>query len=218
MPIPTNRFLTGVLLMVLMPGGCSVYQKYGHGSIVKSKRDSTLQTPVVLPANAPSISQRFNPRTGPSNNDHRGFDILVPTRTPVLAAADGVVSQVRLSLLYGKQVMLDHDRGSGGFRLQTRYFHLTEQRVRAGESVRRGQLLGYSGMTGLAGMFPHLHFEVHKLNDADPAVASGFQDPQLFWVDGVGRVNCYDRTRAYPQTPAMLTYPVPCLGLEWQAP
>jgi len=217
MPVLNNRFLACFLLL-LLPVGCGVYHKHGHGKIVGSKLDSDLQTPVTLPANAPSISQRFNPRTGPSNADHRGFDILVPTGTPVLAAADGVVSQVRLSLLYGRQVMLDHDRGAAGFRLQTRYFHLTEQRVSAGESVRRGQLLGYSGMTGLAGMFPHLHFEVHRLSDTEPAAAAGFQDPQLFWVDGVGRVSCFDSSRAFPPTPAMLTYPVPCQGLKWRAP
>ena len=73
-------------------------------------------------------------------------------------------------------------------------------------------------MTGMAGLFPHLHFEVHKLSDTEPPSAVGFQDPQRFWVDGIGRVSCYDRSRSYPQTPVMLTYPAPCLGLEWQAP
>jgi len=215
---PIERNFSGLLLVALLLGGCSIYQKYGHGNVVNSRMERDRQTAVVLPANAPSISQRFNPRIGPSNTDHRGFDILVPARTPVLAAAGGVVSRVQLSLLYGKQLMLDHGRSVAGFRLQTRYFHMTERVVQAGEVVRRGQLLGYSGMTGLAGGFPHLHFEVHRLSDADSPVAVGFQDPQLFWVDGVGRVTCYDRTRAYPSTPAVLTYPVPCLGLDWRLP
>lgn len=213
---PRKKSIVLLLASVLLLSGCNVYQKYGYGYVVGSRRSVELQTPVELPQNAPSISQRFNPNTGPANTDHRGFDILVPTRTPVLAATDGVVSRVRLSLLYGKQIMLDHGPGAAGFRLQTRYFHLTEQLVREGQAVKRGQLLGYSGMTGLAGGFAHLHFEVHQLSNGEPAISLGYRDPQLFWVDGVGKISCYDRARDYPATPAALTYPVPCRGQAWQ--
>lgn len=199
-----------LLMSTLLLAGCGIYQKYGYGHVTKSKRDVELRTPVELPPNAPSISQRFNPASGPANTDHRGFDILVPTRTPVLAATDGIVSRVSLSLLYGKQIMLDHGRVEAGFRLQTRYFHLSEQLVRQGQAVKRGQRLGFSGMTGLAGMYPHLHFEVHRLSDDESAISLGYEDPQLFWVDGVGKISCFDPARAYPSAPAALTYPVPC--------
>ena len=216
MPIPTKRFAPGVFLLTLILSGCGVYQKYGYGRVVDSKLDPAEQTPVVLPVNAPSISQRFRPEKEPSKSDHRGFDILVPTGTPVLAPSDGVVSRVALSILYGKQVMVDHGIGAAGLRLQTRYFHLTERLVREGQAVRRGKLLGYSGMTGLAGGFPHLHFEVHRLGEAEPAIAVKVLDPQLFWVDGVGKITCYDKARSFPASPIALTYPVPCLGLDWQ--
>ncbi|MCP4471640.1 MAG: M23 family metallopeptidase [Gammaproteobacteria bacterium] len=63
------------------------------------------------------------------NNEHKGFDILVPSRTPVLAAAGGVVSRVQASVLYGRQVVIDHAATAAGYRIQTRYFHLSEQRV-----------------------------------------------------------------------------------------
>ena len=65
--------------------GCGVYQKYGCGRAADSGRGVELQTPVDLPQNAASISQRFDPTIGPAYNDYRGFDILVP----VLAAGDG---------------------------------------------------------------------------------------------------------------------------------
>lgn len=216
MRIPNQRPAIFVLLSTLVLSGCSIYQTYGHGKVANSRREPARQTPLVLPANAPSISQRFNPSFSPSNFDHRGFDILVPTGTPVLAATDGVVSRIALSILYGNQVMVDHGRSAAGFRLQTRYFHMTERLVQAGQAVQRGQLLGYSGMTGMAGLFPHLHFEVHRLSEAEPPQAIGFQDPQLFWVDGAGKIGCYDKTRRYATEPAALTYPVPCLGLAWQ--
>ena len=212
-----HKISTALLLAsMLLLGGCGVYQKYGYGLVADSRRSVELQTPVELPANAPTISQRYNPTIGPANIDHRGFDILVPARTPILAATEGVVSRVSLSLLYGKQVMLDHGPGAAGFRLQTRYFHMTERLVREGQVVKRGELLGFSGMTGLGGLYPHLHFEVHRLSDGDPPISLGYQDPQRFWIDGVGKVSCYDRSREYPATPVALTYPVPCQGQAWQ--
>ncbi|MDH3218234.1 MAG: M23 family metallopeptidase [Gammaproteobacteria bacterium] len=209
------RQMTIMLLLATLPA-CGVYEKYGHGWLARSRLPQAEATPVILPANAPSISQRFRPQTGPSNGDHRGFDILVPARTPVLAAADGQVERVTLSLLYGNQVFLNHGRSIAGFRIQTRYFHLSEKQVGDGETVQRGQLLGYSGATGMAGVYPHLHFEVHRLDDADPPAPVRFLDPQLFWVDGEGRVTCYDPARAYPLTPTALTYPVPCRDIEWR--
>jgi hypothetical protein len=67
----------------------------------------------------------------------------------------------------------------------------------------------------MAGIYPHLHFEVHRLSDAVPPVATRFLDPQLFWVDGVGKITCYDSNRDWIESPVALTYPVPCRGVEW---
>ena len=205
--------LAGLLAMTL--GGCAIYDRYGHGRVARSPLDPGLATPVTLPANAPSISQRFRPDEVPFDAGHKGFDLLVPSGTPVLAAADGRVSRLLLTPLFGRQVRVDHGRGDAGHRLQTRYVHLSERLVGEGERVRRGQLLGYSGMSGLAAGFPHLHFEVHRLDDAEPPRAAGYLDPQRYWVDGVGRVTCFDRGRDYPAAPVRLTYPVPCRGLGW---
>jgi murein DD-endopeptidase MepM/ murein hydrolase activator NlpD len=203
-----------VVLIGLSMTGCSIYDNYGYGRVVSSKLDENLATPVELPPNAPTISQRFLPQGVSSKGEHKGFDILVPSGSPVLAAAGGEVSRVQTSILYGRQVMIDHAETAAGFRIQTRYFHLSEQLVTVGDRLQRGQLIGYSGVSGLAGGFPHLHFEVHRLGDG--AVAVRFLDPQLFWVDGKGKVTCYDRQREWPDEPAALIYPVPCLGVEWQ--
>jgi murein DD-endopeptidase MepM/ murein hydrolase activator NlpD len=205
-----------VVLISLSMTGCGIYDKYGHGRVVSSKLDEASVTPVDMPSNAPSISQRFLPQGVSSKSEHKGFDILVPSRTPVLAATDGVVSRVQTSILYGRQVMIDHGATAAGDRIQTRYFHLSEQRVVVGDRLQRGQVIGYSGFSGLAGGFPHLHFEVHRLGDGADAVAVRFLDPQLFWVDGRGRITCYDKHREWPAEPVALSYPVPCLGMDWQ--
>ena len=212
----TMRIAITALFITLGTSGCSIYEKYGYGKVVKSKLDQASITPVQLPIIAPSISQRYRPVFASSQSEHKGFDILVPSRTPVLAAADGEVNNVTLSVLYGNQLILNHGRTAAGYRIQTRYFHLDEQLMKVGENVRRGQLVGYSGATGLAGMYPHLHFEVHQLDDGNIPVAIGDLDPQLFWVDGKGKVTCYDSARDFTPAPVSLSYPVPCLDLDWQ--
>jgi len=68
----------------------------------------------------------------------------------------------------------------------------------------------------MAAGFPHLHFEVHRMGEGVDAVAVRFIDPQLFWVDGSGKVTCYDKQREWPAEPVALSYPVPCLGMDWQ--
>ncbi len=208
------RLLASLLAIAL--GGCAMYERHGHGWVVRSRLDAGLATPVTLPANAPSISQRFRPGDIATDGGHRGFDLLVPSGTPVIAAAGGTVSRSLVTPLFGRQIRVDHGRAEAGHRLQTRYVHLSERLVREGETVRRGQLLGYSGMSGLAAGFPHLHFEVRRLDNAEPPRAIGFLDPQLFWIDGVGRVTCFERDGEYPETPVRLTYPVPCRGLAWR--
>jgi murein DD-endopeptidase MepM/ murein hydrolase activator NlpD len=200
--------------LALALAACSSFETRGYGWVARSRLDAP--TPLVLPANAPSISQRFRPAAGAADSNHRGFDILVPSSTPVLAAADGRVSRVSFSMLYGRQVLVNHFPAAGGEGLQTRYFHLSEQRVAVGEAVRRGQLLGYSGRSGLVGVFQHLHFEVHRLDDSDPPRAVGVLDPQAYWVDGVGRITCFERGREFAPEPLRLTYPVPCRGLDWE--
>ncbi len=206
-----------IAFFMLLPGmtACAVYDKYGHGIVVRSKLAADEATPVVLPANAPTISQRYLPGDVASAFEHKGFDILVPHRTPVLAAADAIVARVSLSLLYGKQVYLNHTEPQQGLRLQTRYFHLSERLVEEGQAVERGQVIGYSGATGMAGVYPHLHFEVHSLDDSDPPIAQGHLDPQLFWAEGVGRVTCFDRSAGPEPIPPGLTYPVPCRDVDW---
>jgi murein DD-endopeptidase MepM/ murein hydrolase activator NlpD len=203
-------YLASVAGMVILSACSSSF-----GKLAKSNLEPDLVTRVYLPANAPTISQRFlSPAT--HVGWHRGFDMLVPYRTPVLAAADGTVSVVRRSILYGNQIFIDHGLSAPGYALQTRYFHLTQALVEQGQLVRRGELIAYSGSTGLLAAFlQHLHFEVHRLSESDPPIAINVLDPQRYWIKGVGRVTCFEINTHYPVAPIALTYPVPCNGVPW---
>ncbi|MCP4874444.1 MAG: M23 family metallopeptidase [Gammaproteobacteria bacterium] len=203
-----------VLLLTLALNACGIYEKYDYGKSANSRLDDSLVTTVEMPVSAPSISQRYRPQGPTAQSERRGFDLLVPSRAPVLAASDGLVSRSALSFLFGNQLFINHGRSASAYRVQTRYFHLVEALVGEGEKVRRGQLIDYSGMTGLAGIFPHLHFEVHQLNDDDPALAIRDLDPQRCWFDGPGKITCYHRAGDF--SARNLTYPVPCRGLECQ--
>ena len=180
------------------------------GGLAKSHLEPDLVTRVDLPANAPTISQRYlSPAT--HFGWHRGFDMLVPYRTPVLAAADGTISVIRRSILYGNQIFIDHGLSAPGYALQTRYFYLTQA------LVEQGELIAYSGSIGLLAAFlQHLHFEVHRLSESDPPIAIKVVDPQRYWINGIGRVTCFEINAIYPAVPVALTYPVPCNGVSWK--
>lgn len=95
--------------------------------------------------------------------DHKGLDFSAPRGTPVYASGDGRVSMAYFSGSYGNVIYIDH-----GFDFETRYAHLYKFNVRQGEFVKRGQLIGYVGNTGISAS-PHLHYEVlHKGNHINP--------------------------------------------------
>ena len=97
---------------------------------------------------------------------HRAIDLRAAVGTPVYAAEDGTVDWVQEwdgqstsgNQSYGNLVRLTHAYYNGG-KLQTLYAHLKESKVKQGQTVKEGELIGYSGNTGHS-TGPHLHFEV----------------------------------------------------------
>ena len=100
------------------------------------------------------ISCHFGEVDAFGNAGHRGTDIPAPEGTPILAAHSGTVLVSSWNDSYGNQVLLDNGAG-----LSTRYAHMTQTAVTAGEAVTAGQVIGYVGSTGDSTGF-HLHFEV----------------------------------------------------------
>jgi murein DD-endopeptidase MepM/ murein hydrolase activator NlpD len=86
--------------------------------------------------------------------DHPGLDIAVPRNSHVRAAGPGVVQVAGQDPVYGWHVIIDHGRG-----VETLYGHASIVFVSAGDTVRRGRLIAFSGSTGRSSA-PHLHFEV----------------------------------------------------------
>jgi murein DD-endopeptidase MepM/ murein hydrolase activator NlpD len=88
------------------------------------------------------------------NRPHEGIDITAAYGTPIVAPAAGRVSRVGWENGYGLAVEIDH-----GYGVKTRYAHMSRTAVQVGQTLRRGDRLGYVGSTGLS-TGPHLHYEV----------------------------------------------------------
>jgi murein DD-endopeptidase MepM/ murein hydrolase activator NlpD len=113
---------------------------------------------LLTPVNAP-VTSGFGMRVHPIlrfARMHRGLDYGAPSGTPIVAVADGQVVKAGWAGGYGRQVRIAHGDG-----LLTSYSHMS--RIVAGEGgiVRRGELIGYVGSSGLS-TGPHLHYEVWK--------------------------------------------------------
>jgi hypothetical protein len=114
--------------------------------------DGKFTAPAIAATSDVYGSQRiFN---GKAQRPHFGLDFRVPTGTPVDAMNDGTVLLARPLYFEGNCVVLDHGQG-----FLTLYLHLSEFKVKEGETVKRGQVIGLSGGTGRA-TGPHLHVAV----------------------------------------------------------
>lgn len=83
---------------------------------------------------------------------HNGLDLKAPMKTPVHASAAGTIALAHSLFFTGNTVLIDH-----GFGVVTLYAHMSELKVKQGDHVEAGDLIGLSGMTGRANG-PHLHF------------------------------------------------------------
>jgi murein DD-endopeptidase MepM/ murein hydrolase activator NlpD len=83
---------------------------------------------------------------------HLGFDLASTAASPLVASNSGKVVHAGWLGIYGNCVIIDHGMGVASL-----YGHLSSIEVKAGDGVKRGQQIGRSGMTGLAGG-DHLHF------------------------------------------------------------
>jgi murein DD-endopeptidase MepM/ murein hydrolase activator NlpD len=123
-----------------------------------SDRPAPVESGLMMPANGP-ITSYFGYRYHPIlhfTRFHAGLDIGAGWGSPIVAAGDGQVSSAGWAGGYGREVEIAHGNG-----LTSRYGHMSEIVATAGSFVRRGQIIGYVGSSGLS-TGPHLHFEVRQ--------------------------------------------------------
>ncbi len=113
-------------------------------------------TPSIWPAKG-WLTGRFGGRSDPFTGQsafHQGLDISASKGQPVYATADGRVESAAYASEYGNLIVLQHDFG-----ITTRYGHLSGFNVKAGQTVHRGDVIGYVGSTGRS-TGAHLHYEI----------------------------------------------------------
>jgi murein DD-endopeptidase MepM/ murein hydrolase activator NlpD len=139
-------------------------------NLINNKEKLIAATPAIQPVSnldLNRIASGFGYRIDPIYKTikmHAGLDFTAPQGTPIYATADG---RVRLAGFsdggYGNHVIISH-----GYGYETLYGHMVRIKARAGQHVKRGELIGYVGSTGKS-TGPHLHYEVHKNgNKLDP--------------------------------------------------
>jgi murein DD-endopeptidase MepM/ murein hydrolase activator NlpD len=131
--------------------------------LAKDKEKLLAAIPAIQPVKNEDLRQMasgFGYRSDPFTKIrkfHAGMDFSARTGTPIYATGDGVVSVAdnRMSG-YGNRIIVRH-----GYGYETLYAHLSKFKVRPGQRVKRGDVIGYVGSTGRSEA-PHLHYEVHK--------------------------------------------------------
>ena len=130
-------------------------------TLVRFFEDQTAKlasTPTIWPTTGWLVSA-YGTRTDPFTGKkafHYGMDIASSFGNPVVATADGFVSHVKREKIGGNTVIISH---GGGF--TTVYCHLSKFAVKAGQRVKRWDVIGYVGQTGKA-LGPHVHYEVRR--------------------------------------------------------
>jgi murein DD-endopeptidase MepM/ murein hydrolase activator NlpD len=130
--------------------------------MAKTKEKRLAAKPAIQPISIKELTRfgsSFGMRVHPilqKMKMHEGIDLTAPRGTKIFATADGVVLQAGYTDGgYGNKIIIDH-----GFGYRTLYGHCYKINVKPGQKVKRGDVIGLVGSTGLS-TCPHLHYEVH---------------------------------------------------------
>ena len=133
--------------------------------IVGERKTQWASTPSIWPVRgwvSSGFGQRISPFTG-KDTLHGGVDITAPMRTPVIAPAAGTITFAGNEAGLGNTASIAH-----GYGMRSIYGHMDKLKVKTGQNVKRGDLLGWVGNTGLS-TGPHLHYEIEVSGTAvDP--------------------------------------------------
>lgn len=145
--------------------------------LAKNKMDMLASIPAILPVSLKNEKTRFSSSFGYRIHPiyktvklHAGMDFSGSIGTPIYATGNGKVVYTEIRQGYGKTVLVDH-----GFNYQTLYGHLDRYNVKAGQKVKRGDIIGFMGNTGQS-VGPHVHYEVRKNGNAINPINYYFND------------------------------------------
>jgi len=125
--------------------------------ILEKQKEIRDATPSIRPLRGGYLSSRFGRRMDPFTGRisyHRGIDYHARTGTPIMSTADGMVTMAKKRGNFGLAIEVNHGNG-----FKTRYAHLSKMLVKRGQRIKRGDIIGLVGNTGLS-TGSHLHYEV----------------------------------------------------------
>jgi len=153
----------------------------------------------------PTVGYSYGEPVSYGDGRHPGIDYYVPVGTPVIACADGSVYRKGNTRGWkGDYYVLINHNGRPGF-----YAHLSKVYVGMGESLKRGQLIGLSGVDGRK-FIPHLHFGVGRSLHSTLEYINDTLDPNRLGKNA-GFPKCFDPNKDYSDYgPFEITLPIPC--------
>jgi len=161
-----DQLIEGMMSQLNNLAARASFQEKSFGEIdamIKDKNKLLAAIPAIQPVSNKEltrIASGFGTRIDPVykvTKFHAGLDFTAPQGTPIYATADGRVAQaIHGDAGYGNHVIINH-----GYGYETLYGHMVRIKSRAGEQVKRGEVIGWVGNTGKS-TGPHCHYEVHK--------------------------------------------------------
>ena len=141
----------------------------GIENLIKNQGAKLASIPAIQPISnkqltriASGFGMRIHPIYGIAKM-HNGLDFTAPQGTPIYATGDGQITTAGMGTGTGNHVIINH-----GYGYETEYMHMVRIKARAGQKVKRGEIIGWVGNTG-ASTGPHCHYEVHvNGNPVDP--------------------------------------------------
>ncbi len=130
--------------------------------MAKDKADMLASIPAIVPIEKGTqrLVSGYGMRIHPIYKTlrmHSGVDFTAPNGTPIYSPGNGVVKKVERNRHgYGLMIVIDH-----GYGYETLYAHMSKFEVKRGQQVKRGEVIGYVGNTGVS-TAPHLHYEVMR--------------------------------------------------------
>ena len=159
------------------------YDDFDEGTVFNITSPDDFPNSQIIEIESDSLGQYTHPKLGPVNSKfgwrdgrmHKGIDINLHKGDPVVAAFDGMVRIAQAKGAFGNVVIIRHYNG-----LETVYAHLSKIKVKPGQVVLSGQLIGLGGNTGRSSG-PHLHFEVRFKGQAlNPAAIISFTENKIY--------------------------------------